>query len=298
MKKKIIFLTLTFILITFSGLVYSNEPSPTPGENSQNWQSCATKTNKNGNAHQYCTPKEPLLIKIDESKVANQNTDTQRQNIEQKSFIEHTVEIISPFLSAIATIAIAIFTIFLVIYNKKMWETTAQSVAVAKESADAAKKSAEVLPITERAYLFIDDVKQREQHANTVIAYGNDRIIGINIEIKNYGHTPAIIDDSSIKIQYRVDYPNEGDLEMLFLKPIPPNTIIASGKPFIHTGEIKIPRVELMAIERGDTYLFCEGEIKYKDIFKENHRTWFSWHWKHELNCFKISNLDYENGYD
>jgi hypothetical protein len=155
--------------------------------------------------------------------------------------------------------------------------------------------------MAERAYIFITNVNQ-SQSVRTVEDLG-DKFYGdytkmvIDVEIKNYGRTPAIITENWMKVQYAVKFP-EGALEPISLKIIPPNIVIASGKPFIHTSEIKIPNNEWAAIGRGESQFRCLGQIEYKDIFKKDHKTWFTWYWDHRLRCFKISNFEYNNGYD
>ena len=315
MKK--ISILISLILFLLMGIsVYSQEPAPTPREDSQNWQYCTTKTDKNGNTHQYCTQKNPLLIKIDESEVTNPSANLQRQNIDQsknRNFstnIKFAVEIFCLIFTTIATIFIAIFNRRLWKITRELWNTSEgqrtamenqvvelrKSVEATERAANAAKESAESLPITERAYLFVK-VKEGEYRPKGVLEYGNDRTIFINIEIINYGRTPAIISESNMWGQYEVKIP-EGSWEKMPLKTIPPNIVITSGKPFIHTGEITMPNFELEAIVNGNLPLECKGEIKYKDIFKKEHRTWFTWYWDCNINGFRISNFEYNNGYD
>ena len=122
-------------------------------------------------------------------------------------------------------------------------------------------------------------------------------MLHIIIHVSNYGRTPAIISESCIKIQYQVGLP-KGTWETFELNAIPISTVITIEKPFSQTSEIKIPKFEWESIEKGNSRLLCIGEIKYKDIFNKNHRTWFHWYWNQRLKCFEISNAEHNNGYD
>jgi hypothetical protein len=199
-------------------------------------------------------------------------------------------------IAAIATVFMAIFTGCLCWSTKKLWKTTTESVKATEKAADAAQKSANAIPIAERAYLFVE-VKREEYVPKGVLEYGNDRTISIDILIRNHGRTPAIISESLMNVQYPIIFP-DGDLEKIYLANIPPSIVIASEKPFKHTSQIKIPMADMDRIDRGDVKLECRGEIKYKDIFKKEHRTWFTWYWDHNINGFRISNFEYNNGYD
>lgn len=132
MKKIIILISVTFFLVLVGVGICSQEP-PTPRIDGQNYQGASAKTDKSGNTNENRTQKEPLFLKPTVSKESNPDTDKQRKDIDQKSPAKDIMDIISIALTAIATVAIAIFTFLLFVYNRKMWETTAQSIELSRQ---------------------------------------------------------------------------------------------------------------------------------------------------------------------
>jgi len=103
------------------------------------------------------------------------------------------------FVTAIATVFIAAFTLALIFANRKLWKVSREhskhleaSVAISKEAADAATNSAKVaetaLHVAERAYLRINNFE--------VVNFRISQHLNIRYEIHNVGHTPAEIIES------------------------------------------------------------------------------------------------------
>ena len=228
MRKVIVLLFVTaFLMLVINA--YSQGPSPTPGEKSQEWQDCTTKTNKKGNSHQECRQKNPLLIKVVESEASKAGGDKQRENKDQKSFEEHlikSIEIGSPLISAIAAAVIAIFTVFLVGYNKKMLEITDQSMTIAKAAADATMKNAESLQAIERAYLVVDSIEWINKNIPSTLSEFNESTI--KIKLANIGKTSSFIKVINCKIIFKEDgYPSKNELN--FTMPLDPPEYIING---------------------------------------------------------------------
>jgi hypothetical protein len=90
--------------------------------------------------------------------------------------------------TALATIAIAVFTYTLKRSTDKLWAAGERQIAVAKEAADAAKTSADHIPRVERAYMFCGPTAA--PHGVKVSAVG---IPTVQLEVINYGTTPGIL---------------------------------------------------------------------------------------------------------
>ena len=255
--------------------VSSQEPSPIPRKNSQNWQSCSTKTDKNGNTHQYCSQKEPLLIKVAESQGTYPDANKQGQNVYQKSSGKNIIDIISIALTAIATVAIAIFTLFLVCYNKKMWKTTIQSVNATKEAAEAAKSSVDNISKIERAYIFTTV----EQHPNTCEPiHGVDGFKGIyafnaTVKLWNLGRTPAVI----TKIHAVISL-GEAIIPEIKESEIPPGIVVGSDTwKNLPTVSYHINEAEKQNIHSRERIAYCCGRIEYQDVFRKRWVRGFCW---------------------
>jgi hypothetical protein len=144
-----------------------------------------------------------------------------------------------------------------------------ESLTIAKEAADAAKKSADVLPAIERAYLFakvILDISDNDP--DEIIRIGTNGIPGANrvkIIITNHGKTPAILKRITI---FENDF-FKGKFDIIW----PFGTkLLNSGEQhidfahfFIHGNE------EWNAIKTGVINLVCEGRVLYTDVWVISH---------------------------
>ena len=280
MRKSIVLLFMTAFLVSAVN-VYSQEPSPTPRENSQNWQSSATKTDKKGNTYQDCTQKGPLLIKaMKDSEVANQINKAKTQNIDQSSSAKDFVNIVSVLLTAIATAIIAIFTIVLTIYNKKMWKTTNKVAGATKDAADAAKRSADSLSITERAYLFIDFIEWPKGELGFTLSEYN-KLTPIKGIIRNVGRTPAILCKVSSMVSIKEsEYPTKEAVRGKLEISVPKGVIIKSdGTENFSCGGAIGPSI-MTESEFIQATILCYGYVIYEDIFGKSHETGFCYEFK------------------
>jgi hypothetical protein len=97
----------------------------------------------------------------------------------------------SDAITALASVAIALFTWTLYRTTNKLWEAGERQIGVAKDAADAAKRSATVAEETinklERPYVLPADISRI-----TFAIYKAARIGRVSFKIGNYGKTPAI----------------------------------------------------------------------------------------------------------
>lgn len=251
--------------------VYSQEPSPTPREVSQNWQDCTTNTDKNGNTLQHCTQKKPLLIETTDCKGTNPNTNKQAQDIDQNSSTKDFINIVSILLTAVATVAMAIFTYWLVHYNKKMWETTIRSVHATEKAAKAAQKSVDALTCAERAYVLVD-VSPVEGMIpfNTPISD-----FGIPVMVSNVGRTPAILTKIYIDAIWVEVYPCKYP-ELPYQFP-PGGAVLTAGEKQPYNIPVHVPKDILNKIILSELKLVCYGLIEYQDVWNDKHENGFCW---------------------
>jgi hypothetical protein len=178
--------------------------------------------------------------------------------------------------AAFATVIMTIFTGCLVVCNIYLWRST-------DKTADAAKRSAESLPIIERAYLFVEVSK--EPIAGTDDWTPLDNNFKILVRISNYGKTPAILNNIHVDALWNEDYPG-GCQEIKRKIPSSKNVLAPDAWAFGHVGH-PIPR-DLENINK--MFLLCCGYIEYYDIWKVRHETGFCWEWDSEHRCFNLSN--------
>ncbi len=175
-----------------------------------------------------------------------------------------------------------------------------KTLRATKEAAEAAQKSAEALPIIERAHLFaeISDVDEAfPAHLNIIL------------KISNEGKTPAIVTHVAVGLIEGSACP--GDIKRTRNIRITKGGVIRGGG--FHNEPISFDwcswaspslgsqgRRSLMPNTAPDLVLF--GLITYKDIFKDTHTLRFCWHHDahatREIAYFSQCNNNDANNYD
>jgi len=176
------------------------------------------------------------------------------------------------WIQALAAIAIVIITGFYTHYAKQQAERMREAVKTAKDTAEAAKKSADALPEIERAYVFV-----------TVEYEQSKRVVGINffdfgdsLFIENHGRTPAIIKKVRGLVCLR-----EASIPEIRESEIPAGLLIGSDKwKRIPAAPQKINEREREDILLKNITAYCCGRIEYEDVFSEAHTTGFCWEYR------------------
>jgi hypothetical protein len=178
---------------------------------------------------------------------------------------------------------VALFTAVLAFSTILLWFVT-------KKAADAANLNAEAVIEAERARIFVQILGENTGLIGKVVSQlthpDSDNItvgtpIKITYRLKNYGKTPAIIQELAHNIIIAPDLPKEREYKALV--PIPIEQIIGAGDSSKDTfcqyiSIIKIKQAKAMhAI--GGTTLWFYGCISYDDTFGWNHRLDFVWHY-------------------
>lgn len=242
--------------------VYSQEPPP-PAAQGQPRESppkrsttSNIKANNNDNATQNRMPKIVPKIHADSSNASPKNA--YEKNSERRAGTTKDDPITT------YTLLLMIFTGLLVVCNIFLWLST-------KKSADAAKKSADVLASSERAFLHIVvyDDNIRELTNKHFVKY----------QIRNYGKTPAIVKEISHCIKWDKTLPNAQvyNPSGLVLKE---HMISAKDSTDDITCEFR-DSVDFMksveAFNKGESSAWFYGRVVYDDIFGNRHEHRFVW---------------------
>ncbi|MBS0219988.1 MAG: hypothetical protein JSR91_04520 [Proteobacteria bacterium] len=166
-------------------------------------------------------------------------------------------------VTACAAIVLALLTLLLA---HASWRT-----------AEAAKRSAAVLPQLERAYLFeAVEMKETFGEAAMRVELGEAPTLTYAVTLTNYGRTPAIVRRLSCGADHRPPMPAESAYPRL---EIGHELILRPGER--HTVEVSDPQpldAGLVAeVHRGNVFPKLFGRVDYDDIFGEPHVT--AWHW-------------------
>lgn len=202
------------------------------------------------------------------------------------------IETHSDLVTAIATIAIAGFTLTLWWATRKLWKVSQQqsedmkkSLATAKKAANAAKVSADNLPIVERAYVFAK-IELKDRIPLTV----GPKDIEISLYLQNYGRTPAIVKEIFCHVGiYPKDQVNGNDLtksEMHY----PIEAFIGSGEqPCENTKLFHITEAQFCDIIDQTFIIYCFGCVKYDIIWGQEHFHGFCWEYSAPDEKFALS---------
>jgi hypothetical protein len=153
---------------------------------------------------------------------------------------------------------------FLVVANLALWGATWRgsirqsrdmeaSIAVAKTSAEAAKKSADAIEVLERAAIAV--------HFGTIIGVGEGKR-GISIGLMNIGRTAGTTKDILVKFDYRESLPQIPDYTGPDITVVPLNTVLNPNheRPWYPSRPFAF---------NLDSEPFCYGYVRFEDIFKK-----------------------------
>ena len=156
-----------------------------------------------------------------------------------------------------------------------MWKST-------KDAAEAAKKAADALPTIERAYVFVKTEPLRH------VQDGSSVTINAAVSMKNYGRTPAMLNNIYGVITLRDARVHEA-LEI----QIPPGFILGANidetNPCPYQVSTHLRDAEWQSIEMENVPAYCCGVIKYEDIFHVAHETGFCWEYSSTAHSWFIS---------
>jgi hypothetical protein len=150
---------------------------------------------------------------------------------------------------------------------------------VSNKAANAAKTAAEVIPVMERPYVFLHEMRPDlfgTQHYTSGAA--------VTVVFHNHGRTPANIAVAKVITRFLDHVPTPADEPSVSdktndLEKITIERVIGAGKnwevdPPSYAIE-KLDHAQSEQFRAGQMHLYCWGEIRYRDIFGKEHPTVF-----------------------
>jgi hypothetical protein len=160
----------------------------------------------------------PLYKQICEKAKDAANEECSPHNLFTYSFlvILRYLDIYNTVITALSTLAVAVFTYTLAKSTKELFTVTKIAADAATQSANAASRSAEALIVTESAQLFFLPILHN--YWNAVGTYASrwpnspemgkiENTVEVLFAFKNYGKTPAILKDVSATLEHLEDMP-------------------------------------------------------------------------------------------
>ena len=162
--------------------------------------------------------------------------------------------------------------------------TTRIAAEAAMKAADAAKASADALPMIERAYVFLDGEASR--HASRDLPKGIGPECRRHITFTNFGRTPAIVQRIACTFEYFKGEPSRIPLHEISSlprteSPLGANQSIGPFEVFLSATPREIERAE-----RGDGLVLLVAAVHYEDMLGRDCETGFCWQYFPEHGTF------------
>jgi hypothetical protein len=185
------------------------------------------------------------------------------------------------WLLVLFTALLALFTYFLWDSTDKLWKSGKQQIAIARDAADAAKKSAEVatktLLITHRPWCAFSDNIEIIKPVNVTA----DRVMfSIRAILRNGGTAPAL--KTRIVITPSISPPNINFQGNFPIKPFSEDTnvfgkIILPGDTIPSKYDISTIIMDMPQIQNTKINVYLTLNVIYKDEFDEDHFSQQNW---------------------
>ncbi len=176
-------------------------------------------------------------------------------------------------ITALFTIVLAFSTIALWRSTHKLWKAGENQISVARDGAEAAKRSADAAIGSERAWvlLTID-----EENFEECLEKGIDEKTRpcAKFHFKNYGKTPAFLTDVSSQLTLDTELPK--DISYKSNVPWVDEIILAPGETYPYLAILPTLTVEqAFELSEGHLYLWLYGRVIYRDVWGNERETRF-----------------------
>lgn len=146
-----------------------------------------------------------------------------------------------------------------------------RSTSLAAKAAEAAKQSADTLPMLERAYVFvIVDLEYELLPSNTRSSSS------IRVTARNMGKTPAVLTLFRGYAELCQTIPTELITHARSDARLPQGLVIAD-EPWQQTIEVRINDDDMRDIKSLARTLYVVGRIDYQDVLRKDRQTGFCW---------------------
>ena len=168
-------------------------------------------------------------------------------------------------ISAIATIAVAAFTLTLWRSTDKLWRAGESQLKIAQAATDAATRQAQLMVNIELPIFAIEEAQ----------TLSGSRHRGVEIKLGNHGRTPAIIVCECLEIRASKSLPDvpEYTAENTFTQLR--DRVVDRGHTYSIIGLNPVSEDVWRSFHDGRINLWAYGYIEYLDFMKELHREGF-----------------------
>ncbi len=186
---------------------------------------------------------------------------------------------------------IAIFAGVLILTSFVQGTLILQANRVATEAANAAKKTADFLQVTERAYV-AEQIGDKSDLFEKLVQFGDDAhsissvaqpdaVLSVPLRFTNYGKTPAMLKcwaaDLSIQGAIRKF---DGEPKLISIRILAPGEQTADHSPSV-LGQFPRSAEQSEKLIDGSLQQWVSGYVEFEDIFGRNTKREFGWRYNH-----------------
>lgn len=246
----------------------------------------SSSANNASHAIQQNTRNEPLFVEIVPSQQSEPNTTKEERYDQEMIATDRRMANYTLYL-VIGTSILAVFTglLWFATYrlvkdsketSKRQAEEMKKSLAIAKQSADAALQAATANKLATRAYVRISSCSPG------LALFDNHPIqsfaVSCKLRIHNYGETPAHITDIVIKTCTEETYtplPADPDYSTNTKFPFSHAFLVRGESIFYYKFPDEISKEIITTVKNGENALYIYGYVDYTDVFENRHRGGF-----------------------
>jgi hypothetical protein len=184
---------------------------------------------------------------------------------------------IGGFLNDSAVVISAVATGFIAWFTWTLWQSSEKMWTVTSVAANAAQLAANAAVGVEIPRIFIFDLEF--QASPIVNDFGNLQFPKVAISIKNYGRTPAFLDDQCVEM--RIATSLRDDPEYINVINFDPGTVIERDSTYdLPVARLRdaLPIETINLIIEGKTLIWVYCYVRYRDFLNMPHRLAFGAH--------------------
>jgi hypothetical protein len=196
-----------------------------------------------------------------------------------------------------ATQWIAVFAGALILSSFVQSVLISRANRVANKAANAAKRTADFLQVTERAYV-AEQVGDKIDLLPKLLGRGNDTyvvssvvqqpdvVLSVPVRFTNYGKTPAMLKSwaANLSIEGAVRK-CDAEPKLLPIRILAPGQQTADHSPSAF-GKFRPTAEQAEKLTDGSLQLWVSGYVEFEDIFGKNTRREFAWRYDPAATCF------------
>lgn len=294
---------LAMALLLMVGIAQSQNPSPSPIKSGQQKEIKSAQTDKKTQKEIYGSQESPAFIKIIPAKKTPEQTTHEAYEHDEKPSLDRGLTY-GTIAYAAFTFFLFLVTSFLAIFTYKLWRDASEtskrqaremqdSLAIAKQSADASRDSADAAVSAEMPFLY-PRASQINLHPMTVPTDAQQtHVPSVFVDFRNIGKTPAILTRVGVKFilteqdQLPTTPPTIEEINSVGRDDVIAPDGTGGGRKWPFERQISADEIRRLIGDTKGNFLrfYVVGYVIYYDVFDSRHVRRF---------CMKVRNNGFQ----